>query len=399
MARRLATNKPRRATRLSPVSSMSQGDRIVRLEWAVFEGRRPLALGRNARLPPHGAVVTVPLCRLTTEEGLVGVGPARLNLDVGHEALGLPFDEMFSERGTGDRWLALDYPLWDLAARRKGVPVYRLLVGHGADRDGVHGPLFVDCYDTSFYFSEPEPPRREPEELGAQAWASYSRGHRAFKVKVGRGARWMEPDIGMASDVAAIAAVRDAIGPGSALFADANNGFTLNGAKEFLAATANFAVGWLEEPFHEDRVLLSALREWMADEEIGVLLADGESATSDDAYQLAGEGVLDVVQCDILHTGFTRWLRLGRALDAMGIASAPHHFGLYLGNFVSGHLAAAVQGLRYIEWDEATVPGVSTPGYQFSEGRLRVSDDPGFGIELDEDLFAQAVKSTGFDLH
>jgi L-alanine-DL-glutamate epimerase-like enolase superfamily enzyme len=209
----------------------------------------------------------------------------------------------------------------------------------------------------------------------------------------------MEPDIGMASDVAAIAAVRDAIGPGSALFADANNGFTLNGAKEFLAATANFAVGWLEEPFHEDRVLLSALREWMADEEIGVLLADGESATSDDAYQLAGEGVLDVVQCDILHTGFTRWLRLGRALDAMGIASAPHHFGLYLGNFVSGHLAAAVQGLRYIEWDEATVPGVSAPGYQLSEGRLRVSDDPGFGIELDEDLFAQAVKSTGFDLH
>ncbi len=136
----------------------------------------------------------------------------------------------------------------------------------------------------------------------------------------------------------------------------------------------------------------------MAREDVRVLLADGESATSDDAYKLACEGALDVVQCDILHTGFTRWLKLGRALDAMAIASAPHHFGLYLGNYVSGHLAAAVQGLRYIEWDEATVPGISTPGYKFSDGRLRVSDDPGFGIEVDEELFVEAVKSTGFEL-
>jgi L-rhamnonate dehydratase len=375
-----------------------QGDRIIRLEWAVLEGRRPLALGRNARLPPHGAAVTVPLCRLTTEDGLVGVGLSRLDVEVAKEALGLPFHEMFSERGTGDRWLSLDYPLWDLAARREGVPVYRLLLGHGADRRGVNGPLLVDCYDTSFYFSEPEPPRQEPEELRAQALASYGRGHRAFKVKVGRGGRWMEPDTGLDRDVAVVDAVRDAIGPGSALFADANNGFTLNGAKEFLARTASFGIGWLEEPFHEDRVLLAALREWMAREYVRVLLADGESATSDDAYKLACEGALDVVQCDILHTGFTRWLKLGRALDAMGIASAPHHFGLYLGNYVSGHLAAAVQGLRYIEWDEATVPGVSTPGYKFSDGRLRVSDDPGFGIEVDEELFVQAVKSTGFEL-
>ena len=156
---------------------MVQGDRIIRLEWAVLEGRRPFALGRNARLPPHGVAVTVPLCRLTTEDGLVGVGLSRVDVDVAHEALGRPFHQMFSERGTGDRWLSLDYPLWDLAARRAGVPAYRLLLGHGADRDGVNGPLLVDCYDTSLYFSEPVPPGHEPEELGAQALASYGRGH------------------------------------------------------------------------------------------------------------------------------------------------------------------------------------------------------------------------------
>jgi L-alanine-DL-glutamate epimerase-like enolase superfamily enzyme len=65
---------------------------------------------------------------------------------------------------------------------------------------------------------------------------------------------------------------------------------------------------------------------------------------------------------------------------------------------VTGHLASVVKNLRYIEWDEALVPGVTLPGYHFSDGRLRVSGEPGFGIELNEELFAQAVKSSGFDL-
>ena len=377
---------------------MTRGNRIVRLEWALLTGYRPRPLGRNARLPPHGARVEVPLCRLTTEDGLFGVGPARLESDVARTALGLPLSAMFGESGTDDRWLSLDYPLWDLAARREGLPVYRLLLRQGGAQTSPGAPLSVECYDTSFYFEETGPPGQEAAFLAEQAGASYEHGHRAFKVKVGRGARWMPPGPGLERDVEVLTAVRDAIGPAGKLFADANNGYTLNGAKEFLARTAGFGVGWLEEPFHEDAVLLSALREWLADERSDVLLADGESATTEDAYRLASEGLLDVVQCDILQAGFTPWLKLGRALDAMGVASAPHHFGRYIGNFVSGHLAGAIKGFKYVEWDEATVPGLTMPGYHFHDGRLRLSDEPGFGISLDEEMFARTVKSTGFDV-
>ncbi len=377
-------------------SSVSNGH-----QWLASDRGR---LGRNARLSPHGDRVEVPLCRLTTEDGLVGVGPARLEAGVAYEALGLPVPRLFGDSGTEDDWLSLDYPLWDLAARREGLPVYQLLLRRCAaprdvdDVSDVSGPLLVDCYDTSFYFEEPEATTPEPEALAERAAASYERGHRAFKVKVGRGARWMLPAPGLERDVAVMEAVREAIGPASALFADANDGYTLNGAKEFLARTASLGVGWLEEPFHEDAVLLKALRDWMAAEGVDILLTDGESATGQNAYRLAAEGLLDVIQCDILALGFTRWLDLGQALDVIGVASAPHHFGRYLGNYVSGHLAGAVSGLKYIEWDEATVPGLAMPGYHFSDGRLSLSDQPGFGIELDEEVFARALKSTGFDL-
>ena len=203
----------------------------------------------------------------------------------------------------------------------------------------------MNCYDTSFYFEESVPPHREAEELAERAAASYRDGHRAFKVKVGRGARWMGAAEGMDRDVAAIEAVREAVGPECAVLADANNGYTLNGAKEFLARTADARLGWLEEPFNEDVVLLAPFGSGYHNKDLSVLLADGETAGTDDGYELASEGVLDVIQCDILRAGFTPWLKLGQALDSLGAASAPHHFGLFLGNYVSGHLAGAVRNL------------------------------------------------------
>ncbi len=370
----------------------------MRLEWAQLEGRRPHALGRNARLPAHGAVVKVPVCRVTTEDGQVGVGLSRLDIDTGYEALGRPVPQIFAERGTVKRWLALDYPMWDLAARRQGVPVWQFVRALRSGQAFAGVPPSVNCYDTSFYFEETAPPRREAEELAERAAASYQHGHRAFKVKVGRGARWMGAAEGMDRDVAAIEAVREAVGPECAVLADANNGYTLNGAKEFLARTAGARLGWLEEPFNEDVVLLAALREWISHKDLNVLLADGETAGTDDGYELASEGVLDVIQCDILRAGFTPWLQLGEALDSLGAASAPHHFGLFLGNYVSGHLAGAVQNLKYIEWDESAVTGLTMSGYHLEEGRLELSDQPGFGIDIDDEFFARAILLTGFDI-
>jgi L-rhamnonate dehydratase len=374
------------------------GDRMIRLEWAQLEGRRPHALGRNARLPAHGALVKVPVCRVTTENGLVGVGLSRVDIETGYEALGQPITRFFGERGTANRWQALDYPMWDLAAKQEGVPVWQLVRAlYSAEAFGSVPPS-VNCYDTSFYFEEAVPPRREAEELAERAAASYQDGHRAFKVKVGRGARWMGAAEGMDRDVAVIEAVREAVGPECAVLADANNGYTLNGAKEFLARTADARLGWLEEPFNEDVVLLGALREWISHNHLSVLLADGETAGTDDGYKLASEGVLDVIQCDILRAGFTPWLKLGQALDPLGAASAPHHFGLFLGNYVSGHLAGAVRNLSYIEWDEAAVAGLIAAGYHLDQGRLELTDKPGFGIDIDEEQFARAVMLTGFDL-
>jgi L-rhamnonate dehydratase len=378
------------------------GVRIARIERATLEGRRPRYLGKNARLSDHGAGLRVPICRITDSDGAVGIGLSRLDEDVAYGLIGTPVAEVFSpEAGTTEPAMLIDYPLWDLAGCRAGVPVAQL--GPLALKPDEPQPV-VRCYDTSLYFDELADGAAAVDDgaaaamIAAEAMSGYERGHRAFKIKVGRGGRWMSPTAGLDRDVAVVAAVRDAVGPTCPIYTDANNGFTLRTAEEFLERTATYELGWLEEPFHEDAVLLVALRQWIDEAGLDVAIADGETATAEEGAALAARGLVDVVQCDILQISFTGWVHLGPAIDAWGVTGAAHHFGLHLGNYVTGHLATFVRGLGPVEWDEATTPGIAAPGYRVSEGTVQVSDDPGFGVEVDNEVFAAAVARDGFDL-
>jgi L-alanine-DL-glutamate epimerase-like enolase superfamily enzyme len=383
----------------------STEEKVIRVEWAELDGYRPRPCGRNARLGPHGLSGHVPLCRLTTSSGLRGAGLGRVSEEDGRRVLGRPLPGLLAPPPDDpELWKKFDFALFDLAGQRAGLAVYRLIAGDRPGPGPGPGALQVPCYDTALYFDDLAKDGGETDHaaaaaaVAAEAVADLGRGHRSFKVKVGRGGRWMGTIPGMDRDVAVVKAVREAVGPGSRLLVDANNGFTLNNAKEFLERTAEVGLGWLEEPFHEDRVLLAALREWMARAGIEVALADGESSTPDDALALAREGLIDVVQCDILDAGFGGWLRLGAALDRIGVQSAPHHYGLHLGNFVSGHLAGGIGGFGYVEWDEMTTPGLSTPGYRLRDGVVALSEEPGFGIDIDDQAYRRAVGTGGFEV-
>lgn len=339
----------------------------------------------------------MPVVRVTTSDGLAGFGLGRIDEDLAERVVGLPVSDVWDEqRGVRPSVRGLDIALWDLDGRRTGQPVYRLL--------GGEAPAEVGCYDTTLYFDDLDAGLPDTDHaagaavIAEEARAGYERGHRAFKVKVGRGGRWMAPDVGLDRDVAVVAAVRDAVGPDCPVFTDANNGFTFNTARAFLARTAASVVGWLEEPFHEDRVLFPALRAWMADEALPVPLADGESGSVEDCRRLAVDHVVDIVQCDILVAGVSGWQSLAPDVQRAGLESAPHHFGLHLGNYVSAHLVAATGGMHWVEWDEAATPGIEVTGYGLAEGRVSLPDTPGFGIELDDAIFARAVAENGFDV-
>jgi L-alanine-DL-glutamate epimerase-like enolase superfamily enzyme len=371
--------------------------RIISVEWGRLEGQRPRSVGRNARLGEHGITVAVPIARLTTDDGSAGFGVCEAGVEQASAVLGAPLAELFSlESGAAPTALTFEYPLWDLAGQRAGLPVYALLSRNG----GVppQKPFRVPCYDTSLYFDDLHlaSDQEAADLLAAEALEGAARGHRAFKIKIGRGARHMPLEEGTRRDIAVVRAVHEAVGPDVPLMIDANNGYNLNLAKRVLAETADCNIAWLEEAFHEDRVLYLDLREWLQERDLSVLIADGEGQADPRLLDWARQGVIDVIQYDVLSYGFTRWLNTGRELDAWGVRSAPHHYGSCYGNYAACHLAGAIQRLMFIEWDEATTPGLDTSGYHIEAGQVTVPDLPGFGLHLDEAVFQRAVVANGF---
>ncbi|MCA1667047.1 MAG: mandelate racemase [Thermomicrobia bacterium] len=369
--------------------------RIVRIECGVLEGQRPRHAGMNARIGDHGLIVRLPLARLSAQ----GFGHFRGNREDAATFLGTPLSEAFSaERGTDARWRAWDYSLWDLMAQRAGVPVYALAAAFNDMTPAT--PYRAPCYDTSLYFDDLD--RASDDEaaalIAAEAREGYARGHRAFKIKVGRGARHMPLEQGTRRDIAVVHAVRDAVGAGQRIMLDANNGYNLNLTKHVLAQTADCGIFWMEEPFHEDPMLYEDLRAWLQREGLPILIADGEGDASTRLLDWARDGIIDVVQYDIFARGFTGWLATGAQLDSWGARTAPHHYGGHIGNYAAAHLAGAIRGFTYAEWDEVTTPGLDTSGYIVRDGWIDVPNMPGFGLSLNEQVFQRAVEAEGFNL-
>ena len=234
-------------------------DQIVQLEWACLEGQRPRSAGSNARLGEHGRAVRVPILRVTTADGATGFGHCWASEEQAACLLGQEVKALFAVgEGIPDPWRPFEYPLWDLAGILAGRPVYAL----AAEINGQAVPDLcrVPAYDTSLYFDDLHLDADEDAAalIAAEAQAGYALGHRAFKLKVGRGARWMPPEIGTRRDIAIVWAVRAAVGLDAVLLLDANNGWNLNLTKHVLAETADCHIHWMEEAFHEDAVLYAA---------------------------------------------------------------------------------------------------------------------------------------------
>lgn len=376
--------------------TFGNNSRLEKIEWASLPGERWRHAGRNARLGIHGKNLKVDLARITAG-GITGFGMANLTGERARALLGTPVQEMFTPQGrVQPAFFDLEFPLMDWLGRANETPVYKIVAGDFFQPGD--GPFSVPFYDTSLYFDDLHlaDDKAAVELMQDEVREGWERGHRAFKVKVGRGARFMPLQAGMNRDIAIVNGLRETTGPDSFLMVDANNGFNLNLTKEFLSATREANLFWLEEAFHEDDQLYTDLKEWMAAESLSVLIADGEGNASPHLKEWAKAGLINVVQYDLRQFGFRNWLDLGRELDAAGVISGPHNYGVLYGNYASAHLASAIKGFEFVEWDGGRVEGLDASAYLIEEGRIIVPEKAGFGLDLDDKYFAGKVNSAGW---
>ena len=168
----------------------------------------------------------------------------------------------------------IDIALWDLAARRAGQPLWRLLGGRGDGR--------LPAYASGI----------NPDQALAQARAARDAGYRAFKLKIG---------FGRATDLENLAALREELGPDAPIAVDANQAWELEEARSMSRALAEFRPLWLEEPIAADR----PIEEWQQLAAASrIPLAGGENLRGDAQFDAAiAAGALAIFQPDVAKWG------------------------------------------------------------------------------------------------
>jgi L-alanine-DL-glutamate epimerase-like enolase superfamily enzyme len=92
--------------------------------------------------------------------------------------------------------------------------------------------------------------------------------------------------------------------------------------------------------------------------------------------------VLDVQLVDIVGHGFTAWQKLLPELKQAGHLASPHAWGNALKTNYVAHLAAGCGGVLSIEGVTCSSEDVDLGDYPLKDGKLTVSDAPGFGMKL-----------------
>lgn len=247
---------------------------------------------------------------------------------------------------------AFDIALWDLKAKRAGLPLWKFL--------GGHDPL-VPCYAGGIDLD------LTPKELLKQTDGNLDKGFRAIKMKVGR-ARLSE-------DVEKVAAMRKHLG-GFPLMVDANMKWTADEAIRAARAFAPYDLTWLEEPIIPDDVAGHA----RVLQEGGLPIAAGENLRTlwEFKHLIASGGVTypepDVTNCG----GVTTFMKIAHLAEAFNLPVTSHG-----AHDVTVHLLAACPNRSYLEAHGFGLDRYIDAPLAIRDGKAIAPDRPGHGISFD----------------
>lgn len=213
----------------------------------------------------------------------------------------------------------IDLALWDLAARRHGVPVAALL-----------GPVVherIPAYASLTWLGD-------VDRVCADARRALDAGFRAVKLHE--------------ANVELILAVRDQLGPDVTMMVDASARFDEPGAFAAAQRLAAADLTWFEEPIYPqtDHAALARLRALAT-----MPIAAGENEFSVDGFgRLLAAGSVDVVQPEIAKFGgLTPARAIGDLVAHAGLPMCPHNYSMGPSFLANVHWAFTAPATQWLE--------------------------------------------------
>jgi mannonate dehydratase len=360
--------------------------------------------------------------KLTTEDGITGLGDATLNgrelavasyledhvipLLIGRDARRIEdtwhylYKGAYWRRGpvTMTAVAAVDTALWDISGKSLGVPVHQLLGGRARDRVLVYG------HASGADIDETVAAAARYAELGYQAIrAQTGVPGLASTYGVGRGQLYYEPaepglpvenlwstERYLMSVPPLFERLRKELGPDVHLLHDVHHRLTPIEAARLGKSLEPYHLFWLEDAVPAE--LQDGFR--LIRQHTTVPLAVGEVFSSiHDCQALITEQLIDYIRTTVVHAGgITHLRRIAHLAELYHVRTGSHgatdlspvcmaaalHFDISVHNF------GIQEYMRHSDDTDRVFPHT----YRFADGALDPGDAPGLGVEIDEVLAA-----------
>lgn len=261
----------------------------------------------------------------------------------------------------------IDMALWDIRGKVEGKPVRKLLREDAVDA--------VPAYASVLW------PER-PELVGDSARGFLAQGYRAVKY----GWAPMGPDANLDEEL--VASAREALGVDVDLMVDAGRAWDAETALGRVERFQKYNVFWLEEPLHPYDV--DGYRR--LSEQSAIPIAGGEAMTLVEEYaDLLQNGKIHVVQPDLGRVGgISGGLAIERLAKGTEARAVPHAFGTGVLLSASAQWAAASERplTEYTRAPSPLAQHLARHEMTFNDGVLHLSDAPGLGVALNDDVVA-----------
>lgn len=375
--------------------------------------------------PPLDPVII----RVHTDDGLTGLGEVGLAYGVGYSAgigmvremaehflIGIDplqnevvWEEIFRKGcwtlGGGPvvygGMSAIDEALWDIRGKAFDAPVYLLLGGKKNPRIRAYASQIQNGWTDLFI----QKFAVRPEDYAEGALRAVAEGYTAVKVDplgvdengIRRG--WDLTKILTANQMKVIysrlAAIRDAVGPNVDILLEAHSLPSVTTAIQLGGLVEDLNCYFYEEPVNN----LDVGAMVKVSEKVKIPLAAGERIYTRWGYRkYLEQRCLDVIQPDVqLVGGITECKKICDMAYTYDVSVQCHQAGSPISIACSLHLEAAIPNFIIHEhnWQniKKEVAGLIKQDLQPKDGYFTVSDEPGFGIELDDKIMADYLVS------
>lgn len=263
---------------------------------------------------------------------------------------------------------AVDQALWDIKGKAFGQPIYRLLGGASTGSVGAYTTFGFNVYTL--------------EELVELARQMVRDGHDPLKYQAVAADRGQDISV----DLERIKAVREAIGEGTRLIVDFNGKFDFTHARELLQRIEPYQITCVDHPVYvRDARLMAELRRCT-----NIPLAARASGENQwDNREMVLSGAVDIMHANVLDAGgFTECVKVAHLAEMFHLPLATGG-GWYLQN---GQLIAGVSNGWLTEFHllrERIYDVIYVDPPVARNGRLPLPEEPGMGLELDEDAIEE----------